>query len=114
MMNKKIIAVLSVVLVVGVFWIASAVNLTPQERLGKKLFLTQISQLLLASLVRFAMARMWDGRDLMRTSMKRGQSMKVPCWGASATASRLHPPTLAIALFCTMMEPSGWRYVLGW
>jgi len=38
MMNKKIIAVLSVVLVVGVFWIASAVNLTPQERLGKKLF----------------------------------------------------------------------------
>jgi len=37
-MNKKIIAVLSVVLVVGVFWIASAVNLTPQERLGKKLF----------------------------------------------------------------------------
>jgi len=39
-MNKKIIAILSVVLVVGVFWIAFAQveSLTPQEELGKYLF----------------------------------------------------------------------------
>ena len=41
MMNKKIVAILSVVLVVGVFWIAFAWDnwtLTPQEQLGKSLF----------------------------------------------------------------------------
>jgi len=41
MVNKKIVAILSVVLVVGVFWIAFAqenLTLTPQERLGKLLF----------------------------------------------------------------------------
>jgi cytochrome c peroxidase len=38
MMNKKIVAMLSVVLVVGVFWIASAVSLTKQEQLGRHLF----------------------------------------------------------------------------
>ena len=37
-MNKKIVAMLSVVLVVGVFWIASAVSLTQQEQLGRHLF----------------------------------------------------------------------------
>ena len=30
--------------------------------------------------------------------------MKVQCRAGSATASRLHPPMLAIALFCTRME----------
>ena len=38
MMNKKIVAMLSVVLVVGIFWIASALTLTPQQQLGKSLF----------------------------------------------------------------------------
>jgi len=38
MMNKKIVAMLSVVLVVGIFWIASALTLTPQQQLGRSLF----------------------------------------------------------------------------
>src|SRR5512139_2387435 len=39
MINKKIVAILSVVLVVGVFWIAFAEQeLTSQEQLGKNLF----------------------------------------------------------------------------
>jgi cytochrome c peroxidase len=39
MINKKIVAILSALLVLGVFWIASAQqSLTPQEQLGKSIF----------------------------------------------------------------------------